>query len=108
MCSLNRFILFSKEILLRWNGFYCRSLFTNRPLSVSVCIRSEEERSQLQSFLREARFPPRLIVIPYLELSDHYPINKLRNIAIERVTTSRYLMTDIDLFPAGCFDWDHR
>lgn len=80
----------------------------NRPLSVSVCIRSKDEINQLRSFLQEARFPPRFVVIPYLEKSDHYPINKLRNIAIERVTTSHYLMTDIDLFPAGCFDWNHR
>lgn len=89
--SLNRFVLFSKEILSRWNG----------PLVISVCIRSEDELSQLQSFLEEAEFPPHFVVIPYLDTSDHYPINKLRNIAIEQVATSHYLMTDIDLFPAG-------
>ena len=96
--SLNRFVLFSKEILSRWNG----------PLVISVCIRSEDELSQLQSFLEEAEFPPHFVVIPYLDTSDHYPINKLRNIAIEQVATSHYLMTDIDLFPAGGAEWSHQ
>ena len=79
----------------------------HRPLVISVCIRSDDELSQLRSFLQEAEFPPRLVVVPYLDTSDHYPINKLRNIAIERVATSHYLMTDIDLFPAGGAERSH-
>ena len=68
---------------------------------MAVCIRSEEERDQLQSFLERANYPSRFVVVPHLDASGHYPINKLRNLAIEKVTTSHYLMTDIDLFPAG-------
>ena len=68
---------------------------------MAVCICSEEERDQLQSFLEKAAFPSRFVVVPHLDTSGHYPINKLRNLAIEKVTTSHYLMTDIDLFPAG-------
>ena len=68
---------------------------------MAVCIRSEEERDQLQSFLEKAAFPSRFVVVPHLDTSGRYPINKLRNLAIEKVTTSHYLMTDIDLFPAG-------
>ena len=74
---------------------------------MSVCIRSEEERNQLQSFLKKANYPSRFVVVPHLDTTTHYPINKLRNLAVEKVTTSHYLMTDIDLFPAGsCYhDW---
>lgn len=106
--SLNRFVLFAKEILSRWNGFESSLVVIHRPLVISVCIRSEDELSQLQSFLEEAEFPPHFVVIPYLDTSDHYPINKLRNIAIEQVATSHYLMTDIDLFPAGGAEWSHQ
>ena len=89
----------------RWNGWGFVDLLICRPLSISVCIRGENERTKLDSFLKKSRFPSRLVVTPYLDTSSHYPINKLRNIAIAKVSTSHYLMTDIDLFPAGSFVW---
>ena len=69
-------------------------------MSIAVCVRGEDERNQLESFLVENRFPDRLNVTIVVDLSEHYPINHLRNVAIQGVRTSHFLLTDIDLWPA--------
>lgn len=70
-------------------------------MSIAVCVRSEDERSQLESFLVESRFPSRLNVTIVVDPSEHYPINHLRNVAIQGVHTSHFFLTDIDLWPAS-------
>lgn len=71
-----------------------------RLLSIAVCVRSEDEKTHLESFLTENRFPDRLSVAIVLDPSDHYPINHLRNVAIQGVRTSHFFLTDIDVWPA--------
>lgn len=36
---------------------------------------------------------------PYDLDPSHYPVNRLRNVAITAVNTSHFLMTDIDIWP---------
>ena len=44
--------------------------------------------------------PKRLNIISYFsDVADPYPINKLRNIALDHVQTSHFWLADMDMWP---------
>lgn len=70
------------------------------PISVVVhCHPSHIE--DILSFFQTASFPNRLILTMVTSSSDDYPINTLRNIAIEAAPTSHFMVFDMDVWPTG-------
>lgn len=46
-------------------------------------------------------YPNRLHITEYIAEDNHeYPINMLRNLAIEAVKTSHFWLTDMDMWPS--------
>lgn len=65
-----------------------------------MCLKPSEERTYRQ-FLRTSSFPARLGVIPFTATNRSvYPINHLRNLAIDHVRTSHFWLTDMDMWPS--------
>lgn len=61
---------------------------------------SVSEQSQVLEYISSHFFPSRVTLILYtLSNTEEFPINKLRNIAIKSVTTSHFLILDMDLWP---------
>ena len=54
----------------------------------------------VEKFVESNEFSSRFQIIVMEDFSGHYPINKLRNAAINQVKTSHFFLTDIDLWPA--------
>lgn len=55
-----------------------------------------------QSVIRDMVVPSRLNIIAHFsESAEPYPINMLRNIAIDGVQTSHFWLADMDMWPAG-------
>lgn len=54
-----------------------------------------------RQLLRKSSFPARLGVIPFTATNRSiYPINYLRNLAIDHVLTSHFWLTDMDMWPS--------
>lgn len=61
---------------------------------------SDSYKQLIRTFMNGKQFPSRLKVHYVTDNSGHYPINRLRNAAIDGTTTSHFFMTDIDIWPA--------
>lgn len=65
-------------------------------------------RHELPAFRRDLfkeHLPHYQRIIPYISRdSDRYPINELRNIAIQQVKTTHFFSSDIDVWPS-CFHY---
>lgn len=105
----------------RWQGYLSSSLsiLTHSPISLTI-FTNTDELSSIHSFILQSNFPSRLLLTIYIIHSSHsgciyhhssqnttqciskfiYPINRLRNLAIQRVYTSHFLILDMDMFPA--------
>ena len=58
-----------------------------------------------QQVIQQMEVPKRLNIIAYFSDSpDPYPINMLRNIALNHVSTSHFWLADMDMWPA-CRFW---
>ncbi len=68
-------------------------------LSISIHV-TDSNKQIVRSFAHSNSFPSRLHIHYVTDNSGHYPINHLRNIAIQEVTTSHFFLTDIDIWPA--------
>lgn len=87
-------------MLDRWTGFSHHYSLTPSPFSIAVCLKPTEERMYRQ-LLRKSSFPARLGVIPFTAANRSiYPINYLRNLAIDHVLTSHFWLTDMDMWPS--------
>lgn len=64
---------------------------------------SDSSKHVIRAFMNSNSFPSRFRIHYVMDNSGHYPINRLRNVAINGTTTSHFFMTDIDIWPAGCF-----
>ena len=90
----------------RWGGRVAAAIF----------VRSQEDLdvvSMLQELL-VGMFPVRIVAVSHIEKSDdlpekadetadslsNYPINSMRNVAIEYSDTSHYLLLDVDMWPS--------
>ena len=88
--SIDRFSLFADEIVRRWNGM------------ISVSIHVDDENAQsIRVYMSQHIFPERVRLSYVKDNSGHYPINRLRNVAINNTITSHFWLTDIDIWPAS-------
>ena len=68
-------------------------------MSVVISTTNDEETS-LKKMIASSFFPSRVEIIPHIISGDGFPINTLRNIAINNVHTTHFLVADIDILPA--------
>lgn len=55
----------------------------------------------MNQYLLQKKYPQRLhLVFHVVSSEEHFPINKLRNIGISHVSTSHYVVIDMDLWPS--------
>ena len=97
-CSEDR-VPFLAHIFERWEG----------PISAGVYVTSPEAQANATSLLsltvsglREDRRLHQALDVHFV-MGRHgqpYPVNKLRNVAIQAVTTTHFLVTDVDLWPS--------
>lgn len=67
-----------------------------------IHITSEEQQSLLSRFLQSHSFPDTVQIYisvsePFCYSATHFPINYLRNFAIQHVRTSHFVVLDMDL-----------
>ena len=81
-----------------------KSAFKIKHREISIAIHmSDSYKQMIRNFMTSKTFPSRLHVSFVTDNSGHYPINRLRNVAINGTTTSHFFLTDIDIWPAGMF-----
>lgn len=89
MIRINRMSFFDRTLRL-WSGFVIVSVY---------CLKSEEE--SLIQFIQSKHYPSRFHIILHIVEDTEwnastYPMNVLRNEAIQRVKTTHYLVLDMD------------
>ena len=101
MCSFER-VYFLPYWIERWKGFLLFSSITSSPLSITFFLYGEGAIIY-ERVMKTLVVPSRLNIIAHFsESAEPYPINMLRNIAIDGVTTSHFWLADMDMWPA-CF-----
>lgn len=88
-------------------------------MSVTILV-SVEDQNEVEKFIRESDFPNRLRLALYITHypgkkecvyrktasdlkcveAEIYPLNRLRNIAIQNSLTSHFVVFDMDMWPA--------
>lgn len=87
-------------MLKRWTGLEMSSILIGREVSVGLFL-TPSDKKIYDKFVRESSLPERLrFTIFMAESKDQYPINHLRNLAIEGVRTSHLWLTDMDMWPS--------
>ena len=86
---INRMGFFDRTLQL-WKGYVIACVY---------CLKSEEE--SLIQFIESKHYPSRFHIILYIVEDTEwnasiYPMNAMRNIAIEKVKTTHYLVLDMD------------
>lgn len=88
-------------LLRRWSGYVFVFLFTLSPFSITLCMKKEEV-AEVNLQLKANQFDSRLSIVQYIaDGNETYPINKLRNLAIQNVKTDHFWLTDLDMWPSG-------
>ena len=76
---------------------------TSRPFCIGFAY-DDSLDDKIDEILSPDYVSPRVHLIPYhMNDTNTYPINLLRNLAINAVTTSHFWLTDMDMWPAGIF-----
>lgn len=78
------------ELVVRFDG----------PINIAVYCKSNRELQRTQDLM--SSYPER-VLFKYrvlVEEGEEYPVNTLRNLAIKAVTTSHFMMLDLDLLPS--------
>lgn len=101
MIRLNRVALFADEIARRWNGLCSVCYVTRRMISISFHMYDKNAQSAY-AFMNQHSLPERFRLSYVKDNSGHYPINRLRNVAINNTITSHFWLTDVDIWPACC------
>lgn len=98
--SQSRF-LFIPQLLQRWSGyFFSFRLFTS-PIVLVISYLLPQQQTIL-SYLGSHSFPSRLTILLVLQQQETiFPINSLRNLAIQSIQTSHFLLLDMDLWPTS-------
>ncbi|KAM7454219.1 hypothetical protein BLSTO_05027 [Blastocystis sp. subtype 1] len=101
-------LFYFNHMLKRWQG------------PISITIIQKNESAEVERFIRQSHFPNRLRLALYtIGVSNNpdcvyhlvesqmkcipqivYPLNRLRNIAIENIVTSHFVVFDMDMWPA--------
>lgn len=74
-------------------------VFIGREISVGLCV-YQYDIEEVESILLGLYFPSRVSVHQHLQRSNSFPINALRNLAIQDVHTSHLFIADIDIIPS--------
>ena len=61
---------------------------------------SKKDEELLSSMVQSSLFPARVIVTPIENEMDSFPINTLRNIGYNTVTSTHVLVLDLDVLPS--------
>lgn len=72
------------------------------PIVLSLIVPFDEVKSvgnTLKTYSLPSRI--RIVIMAKKPTSHNFPINRLRNLAISFVTTSHYLVLDMDMFPTS-------
>ena len=63
---------------------------------------SYSDKGAYESEIASMRISKSLSIFPlFSPMSEVYPINTLRNIAISKVKTSHFIIADVDTWPSG-------
>lgn len=90
-------------MLKRWTGLDIVFVLIDREISVGLFL-TPSDKAIYDKFISESSLPERLhFTIFMAESKDQYPINHLRNLAIEAVRTSHLWLTDMDMWPSCTF-----
>ena len=78
-------------------------IYRTRPASITLYV-SRTEADVAYNYIQSHDLPSRLTLLLYIHNgSKHFPINKLRNLAIRNIETSHFLILDSDLMISSCF-----
>ena len=65
---------------------------------------TNEDKYALNDWLATTYLPDRVTIITYrLKFKGYFPINKLRNLGIQHIQTTHYMVLDIDLMVSSMF-----
>ena len=93
------------QIASFWKGLVELSIVIVSPMSIVYYI-PEEDVSDLQSRMKSAKLRDN-IHIQYVirENASMYPVNALRNRAVDAVQTSHFYISDMDVWPSRREDY---
>ena len=74
---------------------------TNRMISISIHVHDKNAQA-VHAFVIQHILPQRFRLSYVKDNSGHFPINRLRNVAINNTITSHFWLTDVDIWPACC------
>ena len=84
----------------RWNGYVIVVVSYFSPISMAFFLYGEGAHIYQQA-VQQMDIPKRVNIIAYFgDSANPYPINMLRNIALDHVTTSHFWLADMDMWPA--------
>ena len=87
-------------MLERWTGLWSMMSIMYREFSIAMFITRSNEKDYRQA-MRNNAYPDRLHLTEFIaEDNKNYPINMLRNLAIEAVKTSHFWLADMDMWPS--------
>ena len=81
-------------------GLSCYFLITPRAIVIVVYYRQTEQKLYSQ-FLELCKSRARTQCVPYVLEGDTIPINKLKNMGIEKVTTTHFIFAENNLSPTS-------
>lgn len=113
-------LFYLNYFLKRWNGCILVSVVIRSPISITVFL-NRTELPEVEAYIQKSKFPKRLRLALYVTaISDEkdcvyhfvddelvcleqtvYPLNRLRNIAIDNTRTSHFILLDMDMWPAS-------
>ena len=89
------------EVARRWRGFDLAAALTPSPMSIVYYFPKENESFFLK-LKAETTLRPNIIVDYVIQTDPFYfPINTLRNRAIDNVKTTHFWLTDMDVWPSS-------
>ena len=102
MPRLNR-LPFVADLQKQWNGYRMGGSMRSRPMCITVWAH-EEEVKDIEPFATSLTASGGTVMILYQVKPDHpnyydFPVNLLRNICIRHITTSHFMVLDIDMWP---------
>ena len=113
-------LFYLNHFLKRWKGFTLLFPVIHSPISITVFL-NKTELPEVETYIQKSKYPKRLRLALYVTaISDQkdsvyhfvndelvcleqtvYPLNRLRNIAIDNTRTSHFILLDMDMWPAS-------
>ena len=84
----------------RWEGFELIVTITSRAINIVVYYRPSE-KILCSQFLELCKSRSRTRCIPYVTEGDTIPINKFKNMGIEKVVTTHFIFAENNLSPTS-------